>query len=128
MVVHTGRVAKISVGAADVSVTALPAEATIVIGKERGKYNALGTDVSENTTGMKTVTGTIRKRWASGDTTFQALIDAAEECTITIEINATGSGDSITASGCLLETISRRTAPGTEVMMEEIPFTGRDWY
>jgi hypothetical protein len=121
-------VSKISVGGADITTTGLPAEATIVIGKTRGKYDPLGTDVSANTTGMKTVTGSIRQRWASGDTTLQALIDAEAECEITIEIDVTGSGDSITASGCLLETLTRRAAPGTEVMMIEAPFTGLDWY
>lgn len=128
MVVHTGRVGKISVSGVDVTSTALPIEATIVIGKTRGKYDAIGTDVSELTTGMKTVTGTLRKRWASGDTTLQTLIDGSTEVEIKVEIDVASSGDSITASGCLLEAITRRVAPGTEVMMEEVPFVGRDWY
>jgi len=128
MVVYTGRVGKISVGAADITTSALPSEATIVIGKERGNYDAIGTDVSSHTTGMKRVTGTIRKRWASGDTTFQTLLDGSTEFNVTIEINASGSGDSITASGCVIETITRRVAPGTEVLMEEIPFVGLNWY
>lgn len=127
MAVYTGRVGKLTVSGVDITTTGLPAEATVVIGKARGKYDAIGTDVSEITTGMKQVSGTIRKRWASGDTTLQGLLDGTAEFDVKIEITAEGSGDSITASGCQLETITRRIAPGTEVMMEEAPFVGRDW-
>lgn len=128
MVVYTGRVGKITVSGADITTTGLPAEVTIVIGKERGKYNPVGTDVSEITTGMKVISGTIRKRWASGDTTLQGLLDGTAEFEVTAEIDVTGSGASITASGCSIETITRRIAPGTDVIMEEAPFIGRDYY
>lgn len=128
MVVYTGRVGKLTVSGVDQTTTGLPMEATIVIGKERGKYNAIGTDVSEITTGMKVVSGTIRKRWASGDTCLQDLLNGTTEFTVKVEINVASSGASVTASGCLIETVTRRMAPGTDVMMEEAPFVGRDWY
>ncbi|MCD6572129.1 MAG: hypothetical protein J7K62_02535 [Thermoplasmata archaeon] len=101
-------------------------EATITIGKERGKFNAIGTDVSQHTTGMKTCDGTVRRKWVSGDTLFQSLMDGNTEFEVTIEIS--GQGQSITASGCVANSIVRRVAPGTEVMTEEMSFTGRDWY
>ena len=127
MAVYTGIVGKISVDDVEVSgVSGTATEATIVVGKERGKFNLVGTDVSENTTGMKTVEGTITRKWISGDTTLQDLVDGSTEFTCAIEID--GQGTSITASGCAPNTITRRVAPGTDVMLEVMPFVGRNWY
>jgi len=126
MTVKTGVVGQITVSGTLLSGSeSAGAEATVIIGKEMGKFNPVGTDVSEHTAGMKTVEGTIRKKWLSGDTLLQELLDGDIEFEVQIAIS--GEAD-ITASGCRIGPITRRVAPGTEVMMEEAPFTGRDWY
>jgi len=126
MAVHTGIVSSIVCSGETLSGDSGSAiEGTVIVGKERGKFNRVGTDVSEITTGMKTVEGTLRKAWISGDTLFQDLLDNNSAFEVTIQPIA---GASISASGCKAGPITRRVAPGTEVTMEELPFTGVDWY
>lgn len=125
MSVHTGTVGSITVSGTVISGTKGCAECTVVIGKQRGKFDAIGTDVSEHTVGMKEVSGTLRRKWISGEALFQDLMDATNEFEISLQISGQVS---ISASGCVGETITRRVAPGTDVIMEEMPFVGRDWY
>ena len=104
-------------------------EATVTIGKERAKFNPVGTNVSMHATGMKTAEGTINKRWTSGaagtkSRIFQDLIDTDNEFDTTI--NVTGGGQ-LTVSGCLAVNRSVRSAPGTDTLMEVMTFTGLDW-
>lgn len=126
MVVKTGIVGKITVSGTVISgAGASGAEARIVYGREVGKFNPVGTDVSVHTDGMKKVEGTIRKTWISGDTLMYDLMNNKTEFDVVIEISGEAS---ITASGCRMGDITRAIAPGTEVMMEEAPYTGLDWY
>ena len=127
MAVLTGVVGKIVVGSTTISGTGETAmEGTMTLGRERATFQPVGTSVTEQLSGNKTVEGTIRKAWVSGDSTFQDLIDADSD--FIVEFSATGSDQSITASGCKVGTINRRLSPGTEVMVEEMTYTGRDWY
>ena len=48
--------------------------------------------------------------------------------TVVIELWKDGVAVSISASGCKVDTLTRRVAPGTDVMTEEVAFTGRNWY
>jgi len=126
MAVHTGVVSSIVCSGETLSGDDGEAiEGTVIIGKERGKFNRVGTDVSEITTGMKTVEGTLRRAWISGDTLFKDLLDNDSAFEVTIQSIA---GASITASGCKAGPTTRRVASGTEVSMEEMPFTGVNWY
>lgn len=126
MTVYTGIVGSITVSGVVISGTKGCAECTVVIGKQRGKFDAIGTDVSEHTRGMKEVSGTLRRKWVSGEALFQDLIDDdANEFEVSLQISGQVS---ITASGCVGETITRRIAPGSDVIVEEMPFAGRDWY
>ena len=129
MAVHTGIVSSIVCSGETLSGDSGSAvEGTVIIGKERGKFNRVGTDISEITTGMKTVEGTLRRAWISGDALFQSLLDGADGG-LTFEVTVQSvAGASITASGCKSGPITRRVAPGTEVTMEEMPFTGINWY
>ena len=104
-------------------------EATITLGKQRGKFDPVGTDVSMHTTGMKTVEGSMTKRWTSGavgsaSRVFQEIIDGNDE--FSVVMSAT-SGGSITVTTCIAGDRTVRTAPGTEVMMETLTFTGVNW-
>jgi len=107
-------------------------EATITLGKQRGKFDPVGTNVSMHTTGMKTVEGSITKRWvasanevSSGSAQLiQQLADSDDEFSVTI--NVTGGGTA-TVSGCIAGDRNIRVAPGTEVMNETLAFTGLDW-
>ena len=126
MAVYTGIVGSITVSGVVISGSKGCAECTVVIGKQRGKFDAIGTDVSEHTRGMKEVSGTLRRKWVSGEALFQELLDDDDnEFEVTLQISGQTS---ISASGCVGETITRRAAPGTDVMMEEMPFTAREWY
>lgn len=126
MAVYTGIVGSITVSGVVLSGSKGTSECTVVIGKQRGKFDAVGTDVSEHTRGMKEVSGTLRRKWVSGEALFQDLMDDdSNEFEVTLQISGQTS---ISASGCVAETITRRVAPGTDVIMEELPFTGRDWY
>ena len=127
MTVLTGVVGSIAVGETTITGTGLTAmEGTLTIGRERATFQPVGTDVTERLTGLKTVEGTVRKAWVSGDSTFQDLID--NDTDFAVAFTSTSSDQSITASGCRVSTISRRMAPGTEVMVEELTYSGRDWY
>jgi len=129
LVVHTGIVGQMVVSGSTLSgANGSLTEGTLVVGKERGKFNAVGTDVPEHTTGMNDVSGTLKRKWVSGDTLFQDLVDGDIEFEVAISINVSGSGATVTGSGCIGTTVTRRLAPGTEVLMEEMPFVGRDWY
>jgi hypothetical protein len=128
MPVISGKVGKITVSGSVVSGTSGAMEATVTVGKETAKHNPVGTDVSEHLVGMKTVEGVIRKPWVSGDTLLQDLLNSMNEFAVKIEGTGTYGGMNITASGCIPQTITRRLAPGTEMLMEEMPFVGRDWY
>ena len=102
-------------------------EASVTLGDQRGKFNPVGTNIAMHSTGMKTVVGTLTKRWTSTAQSgglFQALIDGDNEFNVTI--NITGGGQ-FTVSGCLAGERSVRTAPGSEVMNETMTFTGLDW-
>ena len=77
MAVYTGTVGSITVSGVVVSGSKGCAECTVVIGKQRGKFDAIGTDVSEHTSGMKEVSGTLRRKWVSGEDLFQELLDDA---------------------------------------------------
>jgi hypothetical protein len=126
MTVITGKVASITVSGGVISGTGKGAmEATVVMGKEHETFLPVGTDVTEVLTGVKTCTGTVRAAWYTGGTTFQALLDGDTAFEVTIQLTGNVS---ISASGCKIDTLTRRTAPGTDVMTEEIAFTGRDWY
>ena len=127
MAVLTGKVGKITVSGTVISgEDKTGMEATVNIGRERDRFTPVGTDVYEDLVGMKTVEGTVRKAWVSGDSLFQDLIDG--DLTFEVTINSDSSDQSITASGCKVTGVSRRVAPGTEVMVEELTFTGRNWY
>jgi len=104
-------------------------EATVTIGKQRGKFDLVGTNTSMHSTGMKTVEGSITKRWTSGATgtksrIFQELVDGDGEFDVAISV--TGGG-SLTAGNCIAGDRSTRVAPGTEVVMETLTFTGLSW-
>jgi len=109
-------------------------EATVTIGKQRGKFDPVGTNVSMHTTGMQTVEGSMSKRWvaAAGEVAsgsgglFQALVDGDEEFSIIISGSSANAGK-LTVSGCIAGDRGVRSAPGTEVMMETLTFTGLDW-
>lgn len=123
----TGIVSRITVSGTVISGSELDGvEATVSISKERANFDPVGTDVSQIVTGMKRVEGSVRRAWVSGDSLFQDLLDNDNE--FDVKVDSTSSDQSITASGCQAQTITRRVAPGTEVMMEEMPIIGRDWY
>jgi hypothetical protein len=127
MTVNTGVVGQITVSGTVLSGTgASGMEASITIGKDREYFLPVGTDVKENVTGMRNVEGTVKRKWISGDTLFQSLLTNDTDFEVTIAIS--GAGTSITASGCRAGQIVRRVAPGTEVMVEEMTFVGRNWY
>jgi len=129
MAVYTGTLGEITVSGTVISGSAgTGSECTVVIGRERGKFNKVGTNVSEHTNGMKTVEGTVTRKWISGDTLFQSLIDLADGTEFNVKVEISGQATSITASGCVANTVTRRVAPGTEVMLETMPFVGRDWF
>lgn len=128
MAVISGRVGQITVSGVVVSGASGAMEATVTIGRERAKHNPVGTDVSEHLTGMRTVEGTVRKPWVSGDNLFKGILDNDVEFDVKIEGTGTSGGMNVTASGCLAQTVTRRIAPGTEMLIEEMPFTGRHWY
>ena len=102
-------------------------ECTVTLGKQRAKFNPVGTNVSMHSTGMKTVEGTLSKRWtntAQKGPLFQNLVDGDQEFAIVITI--TGGGTA-TVSGCIAGDRTIRTATGTETVMETLAFTGLDW-
>jgi len=102
-------------------------EATVTLGKQRAKFNPVGTNVAMHATGMKTVEGTLNKRWTSTaqkGPLFQSLVDNDQEFAITIAI--TGGGTA-TVSGCIAGDRTLRSAPGSETVMETLAFTGLDW-
>lgn len=131
--VLTGTIAAVSVSGITITgANGELGEATVTIGKQRGKFDPTGTDVSMHTTGMKTVEGTMSKRWvAAADevntgsaAVFQNLLDGDEE--FLVVINPAGGGQA-TVSGCIAGERGLRVAPGTEVVMETLTFTGLDW-
>ena len=109
-------------------------EANLTFGKERGKFNPVGTNVSMHATGMKTVEGTLSKRWvaeadevASGSASlYQQLVDDTANTEFDIVVNPTGGG-SVTVTGCLAVNRNTRVAPGTETIIETLTITGTNW-
>jgi len=126
MAIHTGVNAVITVCGTTVSGSSGSlAECTLTFGYELGKFNKVGTDLIEHTDGMKDCSGTLRRKWVSGDTLFEDLVAGKLEFDVTAQNVAVGNV--LTISGCRGAPITRRIAPGTEVQMEEMPITGKDW-
>lgn len=126
MTVVTGIVADIIVSGDSIAGTDEGGmEASITTGKELERFLPVGTDQFELIRGMKVVNGTARAAWMTGGTLFQTLLDSDLTFEVTIQL----TGDvGITASGCKVVDITRRVAPGTEVMTEEMTFSGQNWY
>lgn len=126
MTVLTGKVMTVIVSGDTISGNGEGAlEASIVIGREHEKFTPIGTDVQEIITGMKTCTGTVRAAWFTGSTLFQTLL--TNDSTFDVTIQLTGNV-SLSASGCKIDTLTKRVAAGTDIVTEDIAFTGRDWY
>lgn len=126
MGVITGKVGRIIVSGDNISGTGeVGMEATITMTQERADFIPVGTAIKERITGMKNCTGTVRAAWVTGGTLFQALMD--EDLSFEIEIGLTGA-IAVFASGCKVDSVTKRVAPGTEVMTEEMAFTGTSWY
>ena len=126
MTVLSGKVVSVTVSGGVISGTGKGAmEATVVMGREHDTFLPIGTDVTEALSGVKTCTGTVRAAWYTGGTTFQTLLD--NDTAFEVTISLTGNV-SVSASGCKIDTLTKRVAPGTDVMTEEISFTGRNWY
>lgn len=126
MAVITGKAASIIVSGDTISGSGeVGMEATIDTGMERDKFTPVGTDIAEVLTGGKVVSGSVRAAWTSGGTLFQSLLDADTSFEVSIQKSAQVE---VFASGCKIDNLSRRVAPGTDVMTEEITFTGSTWY
>jgi len=126
MAIHTGVNCVITVSGSTVSGSSGSLiEGTFVFGYERGKFNKVGTDVSEHTKGMKDCSGTLRRKWVSGDTLFEDLAGADADFNVTAQPVAGAA--TLTMCGCRALPVTRRVAPGTEVLIEEMPFNAIDW-
>jgi len=120
----TGTVASLTVSGTTITgASGTLGEANVTLGKQRAKFDPVGTNVSMHATGMKTAEGTINRRWTTNDL-FQNLVDNDNEFDIAITV--TGGG-SITISDCKAGDRNMRIAPGTEVLMESITFQGINW-
>jgi hypothetical protein len=122
----TGIVGQIILSGATISGTGNKAmEATIQIARAHAEFLPVGTSVKEIISGMKSASGTVRAAWVTGGTLMRTLMDG--DTTFEMSIQLTGAV-ALFASGCKADSYSVRIAPSTEVLTEELAFTGTDWY